>query len=982
MTMNNANNTSASNVSNNYGKCVFAKLTARLSSRCSSATNVLKIAESKNMMDIYEAVNKNEQVVYVDDLHETVERKYITLTAPNVLETKNDKREMTPGDGQGLCSFTWATTIAFVLGIISRAEFDYIISALSNSNDVQNFDVKARRIIMKVPNVFQIRHGEKKGLLVRANLEAIDCLNGIHVIIPSSVRKYTGKEWNSYPVEVCNWNKKKSTLVNLNAQFIDALNIRSKDLVKIGEYWLNKAISSLNSADEAQLFSRAFSANDEEVIGTDYSFLPKVFSTNSRLFNEPTVMKRRQAQYEALINNLSIGKVPVYGEYTYMVTDPNYLLNRWFGLNLVELHSGEFYHNNKNDEAGLFRSPLIHPFEAQKVTLVEREDLWHYNDVVLFNAYDGTWDRMGGGDFDGDTCAIVPKSYHEINKIIVNGLRELNYDVWEKAPKAKKVEFSFENLFNHLANNARVDRTGIITNHASRWLGICNHLNEMVEVAREKGASYICFRDINKIPTNINGVSTGVMGNSYVPHMGISQAPATIKLFNGNTVNVIPCKDIFNARAIGEIKKDSIDYVFNPGVYTLDEVAMLSEKILEKVAILRILQGREIDGAKTGVFAEGAIEGRNDFTEEVKTKISGDYIINRQNILGRNEIAPEENENSFISLSPLGCLYRYIKTNADRVMSYFAKGGEFGGAGVDKKAYLLSLLTRDELATVTMHYSNVCNIKNAYAINMQKAFSSEFEDTEDNIETVATVKEVAIKSLIDYATSYNIDLSIVAVCAYISANSKNSGGNDGLSFGWLLEDALLKVFGRDNNSNVIIPVSNDTISARIENNVLYTNNGTKETANPFRAIVTNDSDNVDIREYNKRKFVSVTKLSNFVKLDSIVVNSGTQYPFCDDLARGINETRYGIPGFNIYGFTCYNQNAESFINALKNNGFVATIELNGDYLEISINGTVYGSVCTKNLGPTMIILNKKNVQFTSIGKVTKSSIMDCKVIIL
>ena len=92
--------------------------------------------------------------------------------------------------------------------------------------------------------------------------------------------------------------------------------------------------------------------------------------------------------------NLS-GRLKVPGMYTYMVTDPAYVLNNVFGLDLPCLQSGENYFNGLECNVGAFRVPLIAQQNAQKVPVVDIEDYWYMRDMLVFNGFDGQWESIG-----------------------------------------------------------------------------------------------------------------------------------------------------------------------------------------------------------------------------------------------------------------------------------------------------------------------------------------------------------------------------------------------------------------------------------------------------------------------------------------------------------------------------------------------------------------------------------------------------------
>ena len=95
-------------------------------------------------------------------------------------------------------------------------------------------------------------------------------------------------------------------------------------------------------------------------------------------------------------------------------------------------------------------------------------------------------------DFDGDTCEVVCNDTPE-GKLIVDGVRDIEYTVHEAGADAKFVKFSIENLIDHLVTSAKVSRVGIITNYASRALDVANHLKAAIHFAKTKGCEKLYF---------------------------------------------------------------------------------------------------------------------------------------------------------------------------------------------------------------------------------------------------------------------------------------------------------------------------------------------------------------------------------------------------------------------------------------------------------------------------------------------------------
>lgn len=784
------------------GGVVMAKLLARLSTRGSNSFNVAERAKPEWAEKI-----KNAHIEYTRDVEAFIDRPYKTMTAPGVMElVTGQKRKITPGDGQMIGSFLFHALIAVALRIISEDEYHEFCKLWDEcGRNAMLVDPKSRlaMLIAKIPSVFQLRHGEKKGICVRYNMEAIPQLANVDAIVPDSVRKFTSGEWDQFPLEICNWLKRKDSWVALNPQIIQALDWENPNALKpIVDYWLDFMEDSLTDIAKAQQFHGLIRSSDEDDNAADQSVstLVHALRTNEKLLNEAQVCNWRRAQYEKFISDMKIGRILVPGEYTYMVCDPAYLLNQTFGLNLPCLkggengEDGEYYFNGKDADLGLFRSPLIHPFEAQHLKATNRPEYWYYRDVIVFNGYDGAWDRMGGGDFDGDTAAAVTNDdKYGFGQIIIDGIRKLPFDVWEQAQKAKKVIFknedgsiNFDNLVEHLVTSAKVDRTGVITNYASKALDLSNHFKAMVYFAKLMGAQDITLLHPQQFG---NDASNGQFGSKYPGRVCTRQ--------DGTKTFVAKGMVLATTKRKGEVVFDNETAFY--GTFTFDQVLAKANDYMYLVEILRLLQGREIDGAKTGVYAEG-VSG-NDFIDAVKVQFTPHEMIVRQTTLNR-PVSKNALLNEYHSLSPLARMHDYVVQEVEtkgRILSHLENG-------INMSMALYMLLTEEEKAFFKKTWignsrtpKNLLDImrerKTAYNYKLYK-LNSENSGDDGNNETIAAIKEKEREGIMAVAAYIGAPMEVMAVAAYMAAYNKDSKQNTGLTYGWILSAELLSVFSR------------------------------------------------------------------------------------------------------------------------------------------------------------------------------------------
>lgn len=918
------------------GNVNMAKLLARVSTRGSNSFSVDKTAP-----DLADVI-RNFRPYYCKDTKTEVFKDYKTLKGPGLMDlVTGQSRKLTDADGQGIVSFHAAAIIAAALCRISRYELAEFQDEFAKAkNDIHNVKPGSRleSIIKKIPAAFQIRHGEKKGMLVRWNLEAIDTTKDYDVIIPDSVRKFIGGEWSDYPLEVCNFLKPKGDWAYLNPQFISALGWEDPNaLIPIANYWAEYERESIVNMAKAQQFHGIIKSVDDEDNKTNAGHLNAALRVSPDLLDDFQILKWRKEQYNTFNSNMTIGRMMVRGQYTYMIFDPAYQINKYFNLELPCLASGEFYHNGKECNAALFRSPLIAPYEAKKVTLVNNEEYKYLADTVIFNGFDGAADDMGGGDHDGDTCEIVTDD-NFFGKIIVDGVRDIPYVVWEKGQDAQKVKFSVATLIEHLTNTAVQSRVGVITNYATCAMDIANHLVASVHFAKRLGCQSITMlhpRSFgkglgwnyipNKQPDGNSGYTFLMKGyvECQLTRQGYNKHYTDIKSQRFHVRNVEPCDVIFSNE--GNII----------GTYTFEQVEDIAKYFLGLVEILRILQGREIDGAKTGVYAEG-VSGK-DFIEAVKVVFAPKHLLTRQDTLERS-ISTAAMLNQYTSLSPLGRLHDYSVKVTEDITDKLANGSN--------KIFLLqSLLSEEEVTAITktqymMPNNKVSTLvaylterKQAYNTNMYKL--KEHYSGEELTDVRQAIKDIELygtklddgsranDGLYSLAEAMGIAPELVAVASYIATYTKNSKPSDGLSYAWLMFDELLSVFSRNNKKFELFRLPASVESVCIIDKAMYVN------GNKYININAYDQENVPIQVINGRPYAFVHKtVDNTVAQRKGNITIGNRY----------------IIG--VYGFKYHTaQTPAGWLNTVNNNGLMFDIVL--------VDGRVVTRVNNESVGALM-----------------------------
>ena len=851
-------------------------------------------------------------------------------------------RKTTPGDGMMICGFKYWVALAAGMRCISENDAIYVIGRIANVETFADFinDARTKSVINKMPPVFQIRHEGCKGIVVPYPIDWVPELKGKDLIIPESARKFASTDWANAPLGICNYLKRKAQWVALNPQFIASLNFENPNaMVPIVDYWFEELRASLNDIAKAQEFHGILSSiNGPD--GEVNSNLVNVLRNSSDLIDDFQVRNWRRDQYKKFIEEMKVGKIFVPGEYTYMVCDPAGVINRIYGLDLPELKSGEYWFNNKTCKAGLFRSPLIAPFEAQKVQLTENEFYnSFYRDVVIFNCYDGAWENMGGADFDGDTCACVPDDT-DLGKIIVDAIIDPGYVVWEEGLSAKKTIFSWDNLAKFNAEVAKVDRTGVITNFATRALDVKRHLEAAVYFAKKMDCEGIYF--------------------FHPEQFSSDDVPKTY---------IIDGVKVFGLRGLVEVSKDpkTKQIKYSPdgitGFKTFDEVLEIAENFLYKTEYLRLLQGREIDGAKTGVAAEG-VSGL-DYVDSVKVKFTPHHLITRQGLLKRPS-AGFAILNKYVSLSPLGRLHDYVAMRQNEFKDEFENGS-------DKVALLMTLLSDEERTALnsSIALTNGTTVslvdylksrKLQYGNSLKTIYNSEISEEEKKT-SYGLLKENEIRSLEDLADITGFSIEVIAVGCYIAAYAKDGKFYSGLSYGWLLFNDILSVFTRNNKRFELYRLPKNAEDVQIIGGIIYVN-GTKY------GTIDNvyDTDCLPIQTINGKNYGLVHKIPM------------TKKPASEPAVLSSSVYKIGM----IYGFK-YSEvgTRDGWKDAVRTNQFMFDVALDETgRLISSINGCNIGAIKTTGVDLNVFELVGHRVKVTAVDDWTEQTIIGITVTVI
>lgn len=863
----------------------LSKMMTRLASQGSNSFN------SKALMDpeMYDEL-KQSKVLIVPDRKIKLHRHFKTWNDDCTdLVEKDDVIKLTGGDGQMLGSPEFHAQVTKMLGGISEAEYNYYLDSLKKyGNDIQlagKKDSVFRKIQMKIYSVIQGRGGKDnflsfKGISVMVDFKKftiklteklakqLNKLNGTNfhagdmlelknydVLCPESVAKFivVDNEEHEFKWDVCNYNKSKGEWVCMNPQFIASLDASNPNLfTPILEFWsdyingafddTSKMLHLMNIISRSGQDTEAIDTEDivdDENESADSVDIATMIMANDKWKSDPYILSRVKDKIEKFMNEMAVGRIRVPGVYTYMVQDPYKMLQMYFNIPDMQytLKKGQFYFNNKNCRSGLFRSPLVAPFQAQRVQLVENSYYWFYKDVIVFNAVDGTWDLMGGADFDGDTCAVVPEDDRNgFGKLIVDAIRQGLTIVYAPARGAKEVIWNpdnYEEIIKYL-NGVGRDNTGVFTNYATRLLALANHLVGLIYMCKIYKATEIEFVHPEAFGKNNN------YGVNY-----------SFSVTNGKmmTRGIVPCKWNSESKKFEFITDDQNAVV---GTFTLDEVQALADgKTVRNVNIMTIVQMEEIDGAKTGYHPVPP--------KECVYKQDPAWMIARQKFLGRVPLKYEEDKNgnpnyekpvqepekfsvsglfgtldttktkmynAYRSFDMMGRIYEYTYQRRVEIFKRFQQG-------TDKISYLKSLMTDDERNQLNMRIKDgtgkemsllehLEDRKTNYNANIRNMKSSNVDSESERL-TLANIKYREIKYLKLLSASCNVSMTVLAYGCYLASYDKDTHQNEGLSYAWILWPELASISSRDNCSFELFSLPSNAEDVYVLSNVLFVN---------------------------------------------------------------------------------------------------------------------------------------------------------------
>lgn len=766
---------------------LFSKVMARESARAAGSIVI------KNLNAEDAAILSTFATKYVDD-----------LTGINTVPFRNpitgdegNTRETTPSDGMVLVGEKGRAVISHAYGIISDEERDAVLADPTSE--------KSEKVLKKCFAFIQPRiPGSLKGAGHGAKLHKYT--NGAYeFVVFDSARKFKDVEWNWGDVEICNVSHRGSGYVSLNAPVVSGLIKANVDILDpIAKFWMDKVehvfSPDLKEASKAVRYvMNALSANETEEDEDNRTVVVKALESNILLDRDHYVWSKIYDKMRAFATRMASGKMPVPGAYPYISVDTNYLVKALIehsdlesnGVDIPVLKSGEYFFNGHICKALIARSPLTHPNQVKVVNLVQNDDYSDMRDVFIMNAYDGIWVDLAGADMDGDEVLLMMDSpiadfpCEAITKIIdaVSNEPVLNY---EPGLSGDTVEYSFENRVKFLVKNAKRSKVGMLNNSYSAWVELYTHLRNLYLVAKDNGCNSIAF-DATYSNPDIYTISNGTVYTKAI--------------------------------------RDHVE-----GVLAFADVIAKMKDVWNKIAVLEILQSREVDAAKTnkGVTDKEAKEVSINAVswsmiarQYSKNKLGDTTSSNRKVVEAAQQkamtLASGEDSKTFgyRALTPLGYLTDVVSTwwNEMKAKSEVR--------GVSLSGYLFALMNENEQKEFHKVYDKIVEYKNLFGKRTMEIMQDEKLD--DMAKRVARkeLKERVIAALEMLAKNCNCSIEAVAVACYEACYLKNGGFNKGLSFAWMLPDALLRVFERGDMKYTYVLLDKQGTHGFVKNGAVY-----------------------------------------------------------------------------------------------------------------------------------------------------------------
>ena len=305
--------------------------------------------------------------------------------------------------------------------------------------------------------------------------------------------------------------KQEKAMFRMNFQYLQALNLTEEKIKKIVNYTKNFYEKIINGDEFYTIkFLGLLDSQDSRDIENANSNYMKAILINPEMVNDRAVNRNIYECLKKKINELKLGKAYVKGRYSFAVGDLVGFMEYVSGMKVNGcLEVRQLYSKGVLGTRAVFRSPLVHNSEVNKIEFVENElaNKWcgHLENVNMFNVKDISLPQEGGQDLDGDLNAVTD-NIEVLDSVIIS---PIIIDVQDKITTDKDY-YNVDNLIEY--HKRTLDsRIGEITNVSS---AICNRDDYLfgTEAKHKKLDDYVAICRILQ-GKEIDYIKTGIRFN-------------------------------------------------------------------------------------------------------------------------------------------------------------------------------------------------------------------------------------------------------------------------------------------------------------------------------------------------------------------------------------------------------------------------------------------------------------------------------------
>lgn len=426
------------------------------------------------IVDDYETIIKNQYIKYVKSIDKEFINNEGNLIKYKDWEVKEDYKDipLEPFDGMGVHSFETNEKLRECLDIEDENVISFQIRCIGLKGLSIAFDIHKwfrENNVKRITDIWGDTH----------EVENIDCiwtksqfkLSGYFEDIYDYIDKL--KQYN-HVIGISKWNKtikEEKAMFRMNFQYLQALNLNEEKILRISKYTKDLYEKIINGDEFYTIkFLGLLDSQDSMDIENANSNYMKAILINPDMVYDRAVNRNIYESLKKRINELKIGKCYVNGRYSFAIGDMVGFMEYVSGMKVNGcLDTKQLYSKGILGMRAVFRSPLVHSSEVNKIEFVENEltNKWcsHLENINMFNLKDISLPQAGGEDVDGDLNAVTD-NIDILNSVIIS---PIIIDVQDKMT-TDKTEYNIDNLIEY--HKRTLDsRIGEITNVSS---AICN----------------------------------------------------------------------------------------------------------------------------------------------------------------------------------------------------------------------------------------------------------------------------------------------------------------------------------------------------------------------------------------------------------------------------------------------------------------------------------------------------------------------------